>query len=197
MKLGRTPSEMMLELNQHSSGVPNNVAIALEEWGRQLNQPTPHHYNNALQMLYPRLNDLSALTDQRELTLYEGGSRDRILFGEDIDSYQLCDIIPRAEELFPGLEHVPGMWIKALRSYHHSTARQMVAQAIAWRTKLVLRMKGEIIEYLPDGLEGDGDWKVTGKLFTSGDSEGRTVKLAAGEWEAMRLLLPVPDMSES
>lgn len=189
LRLGRSWQDMRLHLQRYSPGIPTNVIIALEEWGRQRSE---------LQggATFPRLADPSSLSGgQREVPLDEGIYRGMILGGENMAAYRWNDAIPERKELFPGLEQVPGMWLKTARSYHSSTAWQMVSQAIQWQTLLALQIGGQWVEYLPASLEDGEDWQVAGKLFASGDAEGYEAILAPEDWEAMRLLLPVIDVA--
>lgn len=189
VRLGRSWLEMRLYLQRYSPDIPTNVIIALEDWGRQLVTPQGD-------AVYPRLAGSSSLTiKQGDIPFDEGIYRGMIRCGEHMAAYRLNDTIPERKELFPGLEQVPAMWLKTARSYHSSTARQMVSQAIQWQTMLALRIGGEWVEYLPASLEDGEDWQVTGKLFPSNNAEGREAVLAPEDWEAMRLLLPVMDVT--
>ncbi|GAA0135777.1 hypothetical protein YSY43_26170 [Paenibacillus sp. YSY-4.3] len=181
---GRSWREALDHLRHSFSGVPDNVALALEEWGRQLGEPgegTP----------FPRLDiSLPMKGGPNDNPLTGGIGRGWIFCGEDRSAYRLYDAGLKQEELFPGLAQVPTMWLKTARSYHSSTAREIVSQAIKWRVMLALEIKGEMFEYLPTGLQEDAGWQVVGKLFSPNAPEGRDAVLAPEDWEIMRLLLP-------
>lgn len=208
IQLGGSWKEMLLFLQQCPSGVPANVATAIEEWGRQLGGPQEGRR-------FPRLDasepvnsmfiDSHPSADGRYAAKHPAleaarGRRGWIFCGEDRADYRLSDATPGKDELFPGLEQVPVMWLKTARGYHPSTARQIVSQAICWQTMLALRIGGEMLEYLPVGLEekqglreGSG-WQITGKLFSPGHPEGSDTVLAPENWETMRLILPEADI---
>ncbi|MGG4550895.1 helicase-associated domain-containing protein [Paenibacillus humicus] len=187
IRLGRSWREALRQLKRSSSGVPDNVALALEEWGRELGEPGEPR-------VFPRLDgSLSKLPEQggpNGIPLSGGNGSGWIFCGEDRSSYRLFDTGLEREELFPGLDQVPAIWLKTARSYHSSTAREMVSQAMKWHVMLALGIKGEMYEYLPAGLQGGADWQVTGKLFSPNSSEGRDAVLTPENWEIMRLLLP-------
>lgn len=86
------------------------------------------------------------------------------------------------------------MWWKELRAYHHSTARQIVAQAKGWQTKIALQIGGDTVLCLPLELRGDEEWSVKVRTFPSPSGEGRGEEselwLSPGDWRAMRLILP-------
>lgn len=187
LRLGRSWAGILCYLQQYSAGIPNNVASALEGWGRQKGKPGNESF-------FPKLDTPSSWTEEQRKNLSEAEIPWSILFcGEDMAACRPYDAIPERDELFPGLEQVPGMWLKMERIYHSSTARQMVSQAIQWQTLLALQIRGEMVEYLPVRMEGGEDWQVTGKLFTSIDSDGCEAILAPKDWRAMRLQLPVMD----
>lgn len=119
-----------------------------------------------------------------------------IFNGRNLHFYEPSEAIPPLSELFPGYEGVPGMWLKELRSYHGSTARKVMEQAIAWRTKVELKMNGSVEEFYPLFLKGDEKWTVVGRLLKSSlngedviPPQGE-IELAPDRWEAMRLRLP-------
>lgn len=119
-----------------------------------------------------------------------------IFNGRNLHFYEPSEAIPPFSELFPGYEEVPGMWLKELRSYHGSTARKVLEQAIAWRTKVELKMNGSLEEFYPLFLKGDEKWTVVGRLLKpclNGEDDTPShgeIELAPDRWEAMRLRLP-------
>ncbi|MNS04660.1 hypothetical protein D3C72_360440 [compost metagenome] len=89
-------------------------------------------------------------------------------------------------DLFPGSDEVPQAWCKELRSYHSSTAKALIQQALAWRTKIRLGMKGEVTEGLPLGLLSGNPWKVEVLMLPSLQVQ----ELSCPQWDTLQLLLP-------
>ena len=75
--------------------------------------------------------------------------------------------------LFPGIDRIPPVWLRAMRRYHPSTARQLVEQALAWRTSLRMIMRGREVEFVPLALErGGGRWEARGFFREAGITDG-------------------------
>ncbi|MGZ7443787.1 helicase-associated domain-containing protein [Paenibacillus sp. TH7-28] len=145
---------------------------------------------------YPRLTGQgSAPADASGFGWLEGmGGQGWIYQGTDLHFYEPDDELPEGEQLFPGLRELPPMWWKELRAYHHSTARQIFAQAEAWQTRVALQIGGETLLCLPLELRGDEEWSVKVRALPSpsgrGQDEGREMWLSPGDWRAMRLIVP-------
>lgn len=182
---GRSSKEILALLEEQSSGIPENVRLAIEQWGRELNQD-----KYAKRMLM--LSNVQEAANTSVITRVNGllGRQGWIFCGSDYKNYEYDDVIPEVNDLFPGLEDVPMMWVKEMRSYHVSTARKIIAQALYWRTKIALKIHGEIIECLPLAVVGEENWKVKGLMFSKEETIGAQHELAPIEWEAIQLLLP-------
>lgn len=86
-------------------------------------------------------------------------------------------------------DRVPSMWIKQLRTYHHSTRRELIEQALQWQTPIQLRMKQELRSFVPEKLElHDEGWAVVGLLRD--ELQLQTIRLTPDMWEEMRLIIP-------
>lgn len=93
--------------------------------------------------------------------------------------------VPSWEDVFPKLKEVPAMWLTSLRTYHPSTRKEIIRQAIAWKTALRLgRPEGEALFAPTHLIEGRSEWAVTGRM------SGRETTLRPEEWEEMQLILP-------
>jgi hypothetical protein len=92
---------------------------------------------------------------------------------------------PLIEDVYPGLQEVPPMWLKDCRTYHVSTRKQMVQKALDWKACLRLRKAGADTLLIPLRLDGiRDDWAVTGFEQTN------EVRLQPDQWEEMQLILP-------
>lgn len=101
--------------------------------------------------------------------------------------YPLAARLPFPEEALPGWGSVPAMWWNDCRTYHSSTQKEIVRQAIEWKAALRLRAKGATWEVLPQRLqEARENWSLSGREVGGGDP----VVLQAGEWQEMQIVLP-------
>ncbi|TMV46074.1 hypothetical protein FE783_27000 [Paenibacillus mesophilus] len=92
---------------------------------------------------------------------------------------------PLIEDVYPGLQEVPPIWLKDLRTYHVSTRKQMVQKALDWKACLRLRKAGADTLLIPLRLDGiRDDWAVTGF------EQMNEVRLQPDQWEEMQLILP-------
>lgn len=259
---GRSPRHIMDFLQAHSTGIPDNILLALEQWDKEMGRTileeklllscrdsqaadqiashstligfverigpldfivSQEHEDKALKLLeeirllppkrgrsesdevqYPKLESESVLSTDG-IRHFVGRSEQQawIFNGVDIQFYDRDPSIPEYDNLFPGLREVPSIWVKEMRSYHDSTARQMVEQAIEWNAKIRLSMNGITRECIPEALEEGGCWRLRGRLFrsetdadsrlkesTAGLQLGEKVMLSPTEWQEMMLILP-------
>jgi len=116
--------------------------------------------------------------------------------GRDYQFYERDISIPRRDQLFPGMQDIPGVWLRELRKYHPSTTRRIVQQALEWKAKIILRLDEQLMEFIPERLEGEENWHIHGLLMDlgmDGKDSGRglrQVSLRPEQWEEMRILLP-------
>lgn len=94
-----------------------------------------------------------------------------------------------ADQLLPELERVPAMWTKQLRSYHSSTRKELIEQALQWQIPVQLKIERELRSFVPERMEQrGGDWAVIGLLREA--DERRTIRLTPDMWEEMKLVIP-------
>jgi hypothetical protein len=102
-----------------------------------------------------------------------------------VQYYDRERIFPLIEDVYPGLQEVPSMWLKDCRTYHVSTRKLMIQKALDWKACLRLRKAGADTLFIPLRLDGiRDDWAVTGFEQTN------EVRLAPDQWEEMQLILP-------
>ncbi|CAM3951289.1 helicase-associated domain-containing protein [Paenibacillus alkaliterrae] len=90
---------------------------------------------------------------------------------------------------FLQLEQVPAIWTKQLRSYHHSTRKELIEQALEWQTPVQLRIEQELRSFVPERIEQqNGTWAVVGLLRD--EQERQLIRLTPDMWEEMRLVIP-------
>lgn len=91
--------------------------------------------------------------------------------------------------LLPGIERVPAAWWREMRSYHASTRKEFMQQAVSLETAVQLRLNGEIRSFVPEQVEQRGrEWAVTGRIIGGGRPERS--RLTPDMWEEMKLILP-------
>jgi hypothetical protein len=92
-------------------------------------------------------------------------------------------------QVLPKWERVPAMWTKQLRTYHHSTRRELIEQALEWQTPVQLRIERELRSFVPEKLEQqESGWAVVGLLRDEPDRQ--PIRLTPDMWEEMRLVIP-------
>ncbi|RJX41024.1 hypothetical protein D3P09_03140 [Paenibacillus pinisoli] len=91
--------------------------------------------------------------------------------------------------LLPCMDQVPAAWWRQLRSYHASTRKELIQQAVAMETAVQLKLAGELRQFVPERIELRGaQWAVTGKLVD--DKQPERSRLTPDMWEEMKLVLP-------
>ncbi|SFI29604.1 hypothetical protein SAMN02799624_00187 [Paenibacillus sp. UNC496MF] len=106
--------------------------------------------------------------------------------------YELLNERPSVKQLFAGIDEVPSMWLKQFRTYHHSTRRELLEQALSWRATVRLNCEGVATAFIPERIVDEADgWAVAG--YRPDAEEPQTVtKLYPGMWDEMMLVLPPP-----
>lgn len=106
--------------------------------------------------------------------------------------YEPDHSIPEREELFPGMESIPSVWLQQPRSYHPSTRRELIERALAWRTGLRVKCGDRWLDFIPEALTAnEGGWEVEGRIRSSLPGESAQVV-----WRAERLgelMIELPD----
>lgn len=84
----------------------------------------------------------------------------------------------------------PTAWTEQLRSYHHSTRRQLLQKALAWGAPVQLNMDGHLVELVPERVdEGEQNWAVSGILRDPMNCE--QVRLSPDKWQEMKIIVPI------
>lgn len=124
------------------------------------------------------------------------------LFAQAEDGlYELIQERTTPRQLFAGIDDVPSMWLKQFRAYHLSTRRELMEQALRWRTAVKLNCAGAVTHFIPERIiDEDGGWAVSGYSRLRYDDDRHRfreeqltqVKLYPAMWDEMMLLLPMP-----
>lgn len=94
--------------------------------------------------------------------------------------------------LLSDIDRIPAAWWRQLRSYHASTRKELMQQAVAMETAVQLKLEGQLRNFVPEQIEHRGDvWSVTGKLIGDEYNEySIRSRLTPDMWEEMKLVLP-------
>lgn len=115
--------------------------------------------------------------------------------GRLLSIYEPDGSIPEREELFPGVESIPSVWLQQPRSYHPSTRRELIERALAWRTGVRVRRGDRWMDFVPEALAPvDGGWKVAGRIRPPLPGEPARVEWSADSLE--ELMIELPDGAE-
>ncbi|NBD26418.1 helicase-associated domain-containing protein [Paenibacillus glycinis] len=124
----------------------------------------------------------------------EAGDRlDSHALQSDDGAYELLHDRISVKHLFAGIDDVPSMWLKQFRAYHHSTRRELMEQALTWRTTVKLNCDGVVSVFVPERIvEEAGKWAVAGYRQAEVEPESAPLKLYPEMWDEMMLVLPGP-----
>lgn len=112
--------------------------------------------------------------------------------GRGLHEYEPDEELPDRQSLFPGIGSIPIMWTRDWRSYHSSTAREIMELALGWQTAVELGTEQGVVRFVPKRLLRS-PWRISGETYLT---EAGTLCASAqcdfadGEWKEMRLLLP-------
>ncbi|MEF2964564.1 helicase-associated domain-containing protein [Paenibacillus sp. M1] len=177
------PRDFIVDAEQEAK-----VRKVLEE--ARLAPPKPRNAASAAPE-YPRLVESGSMPEPAGLS-GEYSERAWIYSGRNLGFYDPADEPPGLDELFPGWHDIPGMWRGEMRDYHDSTKRKIMQQAVDWKAKVLLRLEGKNMEFIPAAITGEAGWKASGVLFPPDQDggAGTAAELAPECWSAMRLLTP-------
>ncbi|WP_239617213.1 helicase-associated domain-containing protein [Cohnella mopanensis] len=116
-----------------------------------------------------------------------------------ISMFEADRSLPMAEELFPGLSDIPATWLLKPRTYHLSTRKELLQQAINWKASVQVEQKGSTGLFVPNELRVEGaKWSVIGQWrqkfsddnIITLNSHAENVEVSADEMEGVMIVLP-------
>ena len=122
----------------------------------------------------------------------EEGRQGFVYTGRNLHYYEWVNEDRERVSIMPDVTEVPKMWLSEWREYHPSTAKQLVQQAISWRTRLGVEIEGDRQEFIPESIGKGEPWAVNGWLLhgpNTAVAEKRT--LVPAEWTKLILILPI------
>ncbi|MBU9706946.1 helicase-associated domain-containing protein [Paenibacillus sp. AK121] len=159
------------------------AAIGLSPRLEPKNADEPAHH-------YPLLTETENLDAGRSLFSQEGRAG-LVYTGRTLHFYEQEHTLPDPSGYFPERSTVPSSWTKEWRSYHTSTSRQLMEQAIRWQAAVGLRISGKEVKWIPESVVSGDPWSVTGWYASGMDEETPSrATLQPSDWSDMRLLVP-------
>lgn len=142
---------------------------------------------------YVKDEPLKAAPSSRERTESLQAHRPSPLFtGRDrVQGYRVENVFPELDEAYPGLDKIPAMWWKHFRSYHESTLRDLVQQAL--KIQLPLKIKAGTRSFVvePQSLVNEqGYWILKGSVFREQDDPVKIVEMKLNEIDRIQLIIP-------
>ena len=194
-KAGVEPEGIAAFLTKHAAaGMPENVHAALFQWGKEMDRAglnEPLRYAEAP----PEEGAELAGPDGDDHYPMQWGNRSRPSCGlirpaRGELALEPDDTLPDPLSIIPDLSRIPVMWTRDWRSYHGSTSKQMMEQALELSAKLEIAVDGSRMEFIPFQILRQ-PWKISGALYDpDSDKTGAVVELGEGEWREMRLVIP-------
>lgn len=150
--------------------LPTNVQVAITDWTKQFEDSyteegfaLTHKYNRSLVQAISRFVDVEYV----------------------LPMYQVDDFKPEQSHIMPGIDAVPNKWMQEVASYHQSTLRHLVEQALLWDIKIELQLVDELIQIIPTAIVDDEqDWCIVGL----GQSELKSIHFT--QCQGIRLVMP-------
>ncbi|WP_179032850.1 helicase-associated domain-containing protein [Paenibacillus kribbensis] len=135
--------------------------------------------------------DITINDGTAEFTFSQEGRAGLVYTGRTLHFYEREHTLPDPLDYFPESSAVPSSWTKEWRSYHVSTARQLIEQAIRWQTAVGLRIGRAEVKWIPESVIPGEPWSVIGWYASEEGAEAPVrATLQPGEWSDMRLLVP-------
>lgn len=190
-------SGLLERLGEHDFIIPpgeeERVRKALAAIGLTPRKGTEGSGSSVPSFPLPSQESLGTSAEPEHADFYAEGRPGLVYSGKTLHFYDKDAEVPSPESFFPGRSSVPSSWTSQLRSYHPSTARQIMEQAVEWQTAVMLRSGDQDMVWLPEAVSGGAEWQVTG-WFRSPEGTDRQAKtvLKPSDWREMRLLLPIP-----
>ncbi|WP_098742822.1 helicase-associated domain-containing protein [Paenibacillus sp. EZ-K15] len=194
---GMGPEAITAFFTEHAAaGIPENVYAALCQWGKELERAGRNEslrYAGAAPKDETEFGAGDEGDNRYALPRYPGCPSSGLIRPARSELVlEWDDSLPDKASIVPDLNRIPIMWTRDWRSYHGSTAKQMMEQALELSAKLEIAVDGSRMEFIPFQLERQ-PWKISGALYDlDSDSEmtGIVVQLGEGEWKEMRLVIP-------
>ncbi|AOZ91546.1 hypothetical protein [Paenibacillus crassostreae] len=163
--------------------LPDHIVLTLEKWDQELNHTDPNPMSSECQCWLVGL--LVEDEQNKETFIKQFGNED----ATRQYPYAVDDEIPQPQLLFQQYEQVPTMWVKDFRSYHISTVRQIIEQAILLKTKVKLSLDGEKVDFIPLMFSNNSN-VISGERYNPTTNQYEMIELNYDDWKEMKLIIP-------
>ncbi|MEX1030640.1 MAG: helicase-associated domain-containing protein [Paenibacillaceae bacterium] len=175
-QLTRIP-EVAHILNEKSRLQPELFLITDEDVDFIREKMNTYGYRTDNKRADPRINTHAS----NELESIQGIFHSRLRY----DMYTQDEQHPEITSLYPGLADIPSGWMNSYVSYHMSTRKQLLQQAIEWQCYVQVAHEGEDMIIAPVLITLEDSTPVM-----EGIMYGKKIRLSLSKLEAMRLIAP-------
>lgn len=165
-------------------GLPDNVESTLLQWASQQadSDEKKLHYTKTMKNNVSLVLSASPENFILESEAVQCGS---FLFHKEPSVFNVDSSLPDPNEFVPDIRRIPAMWVKQYRPYHASTCKELLRQAMEWKTYVRMDVEGTERHIVPTAIvEEFGEWKLRGR-----EAE-HVVMLTPDQWHAVQIMLP-------
>lgn len=176
--------------------LPAHIGITIAEWTREVNLTQANHTSLGVSKPKSKLKSNSKNISKSTL---RSGKINAPCFVEPnpkLPTYEVGVEEPDFTQAFPDFDTVPLKWREQLSSYHPSTLRHLMEQAIIWQIKVELQWGEQRVSIIPNTIYDEPDgWRVVGVIPSS--SEGKLVLQSIPSKQCYGAKLLVPDIDSN
>ncbi|MGI2292928.1 helicase-associated domain-containing protein [Paenibacillus sp. GXUN7292] len=190
---GRKRSDIIQLLQHHAGTLPASIAAMLAEW---MSEENAEERTYSAGQQYPQFQAQLAGELTYEVNFVESDIA-QFLFAAQLDlrQYTWSEESVARMELKNGLLNLPPMWTGKYQAYHSSTKKELIEQAILWKTEVLIQYSGKPRLFIPLYTELAGDeWRVAGHWADDRDTADpaaeQLVWLRSDQWNEMQLIAP-------
>lgn len=172
---GKSPEQCVQFLLQHSLyDIANHVILNVRQWAVQAQEGGHTHDESLIEY-----DEAPKSSPQHDDHLSMSPLQPSNNAGSKVMYW------PTLDEIYPGWMSISSLWLQQMRSYHITTQRQMIEQALAWESLLRLRRGGRDLVVIPVRLMEDQQ-----SFQLEVRQQDTKTLLTPGDWDEMQLLLP-------
>jgi hypothetical protein len=175
--------------------LPAHIEMAIAEWTREvnLNQANNAPIGNSKSKSNSISNSKSISKNIAKSTLQSRMTNAGCFVQPNppLPSYEIGVEAPDFTQAFPDFDTVPLKWREQLSSYHPSTLKHLIEQAITWQIKVELQWGDQRVSMIPNTIcdESDG-WRVVGIIPSFGEGEPVLQSIPNKQCYGAKLLVP-------
>lgn len=186
------------------SDLPAHIEMTIDEWTKEANLYQAHHTALEKNKLKSKSTSKSKsksisknISKNMANSLLQGGKINATCFVQpspQLPTYEACLEAPDFSSILPDLGSVPLKWRQQISSYHPSTLRHLIEQAITWQIKVELQLAQDRVAIIPTSIcdELDG-WRVVGVITSPSLGEPNSQVIPHQQCYGAKLLVPEID----